>query len=109
MMYENTARVRDVMAARRSAFQDRSKRSKYKQSVADLEIRYAAIRDQLENIPDHLSEGQCPLTGDDLWFFLKIEDFVKSHLEHEGRVYKISEIYTKANALYKKLEGKKQG
>lgn len=106
-MYENIARTRDVMAARREAFRDRSKRSKYKQSVADLEIRYAAIKDKLEKNPDHLSEKTTSLSPDDLWFFLKIEDFVKSHLEHEGRVYKNTELYTRADDLYKKLRGKK--
>lgn len=104
-MYENIARTRDVMAARRAAFRERSKRSKYKQSVTDLEARYAAIRDKLEKITDHLPEGEDSLSVDDLWFFLKIEDFVKSHLEHEGRVYKNTELYTKADDLRKKLEG----
>lgn len=106
-MYENIARSRDVMAARRAAFQDRSKRSRYKQSVTDLETRYSAIRGKLEKLTDHLPGGQDSLSTDDLWFFLKIEDFVKSHLEREGRVYKNTEFYTKANDLYKRLEGKK--
>ncbi len=106
-MYENIARTRDVMAARRAAFRDRSKRSRYKQSVTDLEARYAAIRDKLEKLTDHLPEGQDSLSAADLWFFLKIEQFVKSHLEHEGRVYKYTEIHTRADDLYKRLEGKK--
>ncbi|MBI2030499.1 hypothetical protein HYT05_02655 [Candidatus Kaiserbacteria bacterium] len=107
-MYENTARPKAVMAARRAAFRERSKRSKYKQSVWDLESRYATIRDKLEKLPDHLPEEQNALSADDLWFFLKIEDFVKTHLEHEGRVYKNTELYTKADDLYKKLQEKKQ-
>jgi hypothetical protein len=106
-MYENIARTRDVMAARRVAFRERSKRSKYKQSVADLEARYAAIKDKLEKVPEQLSEEKTSLNPDDLWFFLKIEDSVKSHLEHEGRVYKNTALYTKADTMYKKLEGKK--
>lgn len=106
-MYENIARTRDVMAARRAAFRERSKRSRYKQSVSDLEARYATIRVELEKDPVHLSEEKTSLTPDDLWFFLKIEQFVKAHLEHEGRVYKNTELYTKADDLYKKLKGKK--
>lgn len=107
-MYENIARTRHVMAARRAAFRERSKRGKYKQSVSDLEARYATIRDKLEKLPEHLPEEQNALGADDLWFFLKIEDFVKTHLEHEGRVYKNTVLYAKADDLYKKLQEKKQ-